>query len=122
MQLLGRGWWRHLFFGIRDPTYREITCEVLATFKMPKEIVITDNHRPVIKFRAFEEDHAISMAEMHYHLGFTRIEDDGQHEAIFTDLPPNVNRQTFWESITIGGGEYKPKMSLTCTLSYVHSK
>ncbi|CAH9092949.1 unnamed protein product [Cuscuta europaea] len=111
MHLLRRGWWRHLFYVITDPTYIEITCEVLATFRMTKEIAIEDNHRPVIKFQAFEDEHAISMAEMYYHLGFTRIEDDGQHEVIWTDFPPNVNRQTFWESITNGGGEYRPKMS-----------
>ncbi|CAH9098947.1 unnamed protein product [Cuscuta epithymum] len=111
MFLLRRGWWRHLFFGIRDMTYREITCEVLATFKMPKVIPIADNRRPVIKFRAFEEDHAISMAEVRYHLGFTGIEDDGQHEASLTDFPPGVDRQAFWESITRDGGTYRPKMS-----------
>ncbi|CAH9133598.1 unnamed protein product, partial [Cuscuta epithymum] len=81
MQLLGRGWWRHLFFGIRDPTFREITCEVLATFRTPKVLAPEDNHWPVIKFRAFEENHSITISEMEYHLGFTRIEDNGQHEA-----------------------------------------
>ncbi|CAH9130052.1 unnamed protein product [Cuscuta epithymum] len=109
MQLLRRRWWRHLFFDIRDPTYREITCEVLASLRMPKVIPMDDNLRPVIRFRAFEEDHVISMSDIEYHLGFTRIEDSGQHEVALIDLPPGVNRQAFWESISTGGEEYKPK-------------
>ncbi|CAH9104930.1 unnamed protein product, partial [Cuscuta epithymum] len=52
-----------------------------------------------------------TMAGMLYNLGFTGIEDNGQHEVVLTDFPPGVDRQAFWESITRDGGTYRPKMS-----------
>ncbi|CAH9068437.1 unnamed protein product [Cuscuta epithymum] len=109
MTLLRRGWWQHLFFGIRETTYKEVTCEVLATIKVPRSIRFSDNHRPLIKFRAFNEDHAISIYNIQWHLGFTRIEDRAEDEAGLTDFPRDVDRQKFWESISRDGGTYDPR-------------
>ncbi|CAH9119686.1 unnamed protein product [Cuscuta europaea] len=109
MTLLRRGWWKHPFFGIREPTYKELTCEVLATIKVPRSIRSSDIHRPMITFRAFSEDHTISIYDIKRHLGFTRIEDRADNETDLTDFPPDVDRQRFRESISRNGGEYNPR-------------
>ncbi|CAH9082912.1 unnamed protein product [Cuscuta epithymum] len=114
MQLLSRDWWQHLFFGINEPTYKEITCEVLSSFKAPREI--TNSFYPVIKFRAFGEDHVLSANDISSHLGFERLDDVARWDGSLLDFPKEVNQQQFWESITINGGRYNSQTSPSTVL------
>ncbi|CAH9057059.1 unnamed protein product [Cuscuta europaea] len=114
MQLLHRNWWQHLFFGINEPTYKEITCEVLSSFKAPKTF---DNiFLSVIKFRAFGESHIISVSDISTHLGFNTLTDVARFEGSLLDIPPEVNRKDFWKSIAPGVGDYKPQTAPSTTL------
>ncbi|CAH9075177.1 unnamed protein product [Cuscuta europaea] len=114
MQLLHRDWWQHLFFGIDEPTYKEITCEVLSSFKAPKTF---DNvFLPVIKFRAFGESHIISVSDISTHLGFNTLLDVARFEGSILDIPPEVNRKDFGKSIAPGASDYKPQTAPSTAL------
>ncbi|CAH9080065.1 unnamed protein product [Cuscuta epithymum] len=109
MHLIRRGWWQHLFFGIQEPTFKEVTCEVLATIELPKLIPERDYLKRGIRFQAFEDKLDTSLSQIERYLGFDDVEVGQRDEVGLCDLPPHVNRQAFWESISRGGKTYKPR-------------
>ncbi|CAH9091200.1 unnamed protein product [Cuscuta epithymum] len=61
MGLLDHKDWQHLFFGLNEPTYLELTWEVLSSMDVPRKI--HDNRAKVISFRGFDQEFSISANE-----------------------------------------------------------
>ncbi|CAH9068754.1 unnamed protein product [Cuscuta europaea] len=53
----------------------------------------------------------MSISRIETCLGFDEVEEGARGTVGLCDLPPDVNRQAFWESIMRGGTTYKPRES-----------
>ncbi|WP_375706372.1 hypothetical protein, partial [Bartonella sp. CL2QHWL] len=89
-----------------EPTYRELTLELLSTFKLQGYYYST-RRAETVSFRAFGKRHRITPDQLGVYLGLYTIEftESPEFQTLHQDFPLQASPGSFWQSL--GGGVSK---------------
>ena len=119
LEYITQAGWDKLF-SIEEPTFRELTLEVLSTIEILKARAISPSR---ISFRILGKKHRLSLDELGVYMGIYSEAYAWASEchSLPTDFPHPVTSHSFWTSISNGSRNQKASQMSSPVHRYIHA-